>query len=359
MDDLLNTFSPYGEFLKDRFFTQTYGRIASRIMLDVPLEANRDNMTTVKEMLAETGGDFQVVYKNWTIGNTNKAEDKDDYEREFFYHIPNKRTCVWVSLHYEKLLMEFLYREDDQANEQWVLDVCKTFRSKFGKEKGPTFKVLSKGGGQFYTEEININAFDVDVNKLYNDDFAEIHRIIDESLAVDNSGLILFHGPPGTGKTSYIKHLLDKHNERNFIFIPNDFVNELLQPDFISFLITSKNSILVIEDAEKVITSRENASTNSVVSTILQLTDGLFSDYLNIKIICTFNTSIEKVDKALFRKGRMIAFYEFKALSLDKTNALRKSLDQGEGNEPMTLAEIFNLDKESFEDSSKGKRIGF
>ncbi|MEZ4685662.1 MAG: hypothetical protein R3B47_06230 [Bacteroidia bacterium] len=43
----------------------------------------------------------------------------------------------------------------------------------------------------------------------------------------DSSGLILLHSAPGTGKTSYIKHLISKFPERKFIFIQNEFVHEL------------------------------------------------------------------------------------------------------------------------------------
>jgi DNA polymerase III delta prime subunit len=243
--------------------------------------------------------------------------------------------------------------------EAQILDFCRSIRNKFGKKKSPTLKLLSKSGDQFYTEEIKINSFEQDIDKLYNDDFLEIHGIINESIDVDRSGLILLHGPPGTGKTSYIKNLLSSHSDRDFIFIPNNFVNELLQPDFISFLISNKNSILVIEDAEKVITSRETVNTHSVVSTILQLTDGLFSDFLNIKIICTFNTSIDRIDKALLRKGRMIAFYEFKALSVEKANELKRSLGFEEGQDEMTLAEIFYLKDKGFEDGRPLVSIGF
>jgi ATP-dependent 26S proteasome regulatory subunit len=133
----------------------------------------------------------------------------------------------------------------------------------------------------------------------------------------------------------------------------------LLNPEFISFLLKNKSCILIIEDAEKVITTREYQSESSVVSTILQLTDGLFSDYLNIKIICTFNTSIERVDKALLRKGRMIANYEFKPLSKEKTNKLLESRGFDAVDKEMALADIFNFDKRSFEGAANSKKIGF
>jgi ATP-dependent 26S proteasome regulatory subunit len=116
--------------------------------------------------------------------------------------------------------------------------------------------------------------------------------------------------------------------------------------------------VLIIEDAEKVVISRENGADDSVVSTILQLTDGLFSDFLNIKILCTFNTNIERIDKALLRKGRMIAKYKFMPLAPDKTAALAKKLGHENVSGSLTLADIFGYEQRSFNNAPK-RGIGF
>ena len=232
-------------------------------------------------------------------------------------------------------------------------------RAKYGSEKKPGFKVLVSSEGRFYTDDIDTIDFEsVDINELYNDDFVEVDQIVSQSLQKNESGMILLHGEPGTGKTTYIKHLICKHTDKQFIFIQNDFVRDLLNPSFVFFLLQNKNSILLIEDAEKVVISRESSSNDSVVSTILQLTDGLFSDYLNIKIICTFNTNIERIDKALLRKGRMIAKYKFTALSTEKTKALAEKMGFENVTGSMTLADIFGADKKDFKDAEK-KAIGF
>lgn len=123
-------------------------------------------------------------------------------------------------------------------------------------------------------------------------------------------------------------------------------------------MIRQRNAVLIIEDAEKIIMSRNQGDKNSVVSTILQLTDGLFSDYLSIKVICTFNTDISKVDKALFRKGRMIAFYEFSALSLEKTKHLLNGT-AAKVSKGLTLAEIYNFNKKDYSEETVKKTIGF
>jgi SpoVK/Ycf46/Vps4 family AAA+-type ATPase len=135
-------------------------------------------------------------------------------------------------------------------------------------------------------------------------------------------------------------------------------VKDLLKPSFISFLLQNKNSVLIIEDAEKVVVSRDNVSEDSIVSTILQLTDGLFSDFLNIKILCTFNTDIDRIDKALLRKGRMIAKYNFTPLSAEKTEQLAKKLGHDSVRGSLTLADIFEYDKREFKNAVK-KAVGF
>jgi SpoVK/Ycf46/Vps4 family AAA+-type ATPase len=223
----------------------------------------------------------------------------------------------------------------------------------------PGFKVLAAANGGFYTEDVNTMDFrSVDIGELYNDDFADIDLIITQSLTKNEAGIILLHGDPGTGKTTYIKHLISKFRDKEFIFVQNDFVSDLLKPVFISFLLQNRNAILIIEDAEKVVISRDQESNDSVVSTILQLTDGLFSDFLNIKIICTFNTTIDRLDKALLRKGRMIAKYKFSALVPEKAAALAQKLGHENVTGSLTLADIFGLDKPEFNNPSQ-KTIGF
>ena len=88
--------------------------------------------------------------------------------------------------------------------------------------------------------------------------------------------------------------------------------------------------------------------------------DGLLSDIFNIKIIATFNEDIRKVDDALLRKGRLVYRYEFKELSVEKTNALFKMLKiDHTSDKEMTLADIFNYEKDNGSETNEKKKIGF
>ncbi len=77
--------------------------------------------------------------------------------------------------------------------------------------------------------------------------------------------------------------------------------------------------------------------------------------YLRIQIICTFNAPLTRIDKALLRKGRVIASYEFKPLTIKKSNTLLKSLNSEYiTTKEMTLAEVFyQKDLDFFEERQK------
>jgi ATP-dependent 26S proteasome regulatory subunit len=95
------------------------------------------------------------------------------------------------------------------------------------------------------------------------------------------------------------------------------------------------------------------------VSNILNLTDGILGDCLNIQIIATFNMKREKIDQALLRKGRLIAEHKFDKLSINEVNKLLEYIGkEGKVTEPMTLADIYNIDEELFK-VEENLKIGF
>lgn len=359
MAQLIDSFDAYHDFEAGTYFTVCFDRLPSRLQVAIPLEQTRENMDSVLAELGPGTYDLKADFKNWrTLNGSDRADFSKDFPYEYLFKSSSKKLIVWVSLQHDELEVLFLYDLADLEIEQWVIDVSQKIRTRFGDAKTSVFKVLSRNQNHvFFTEDIKIDTLSVDISKHYNDDFKEVDEIISNSLTEDRAGLILLHGIPGTGKTSYIKHLITQVDHTSFIFIQNEFINELLHPDFMSFLLHNRNAVLIIEDAEKVITSRDYTNESSVVSTILQLTDGLFSDYLNIKIICTFNTSMDKIDKALLRKGRMIAYYEFGPLSANKAAELLQALNHEPPSDAMTLADIFNYSTRQFGETTK--KIGF
>lgn len=199
----------------------------------------------------------------------------------------------------------------------------------------------------------------------YNEDFTDFFQSLQKNLNENDTGLYLMYGEAGTGKSSAIRHLITQ-TDRKVVFIPPQMINCLSNPDFTELVTNNlQNCILVIEDAEKALMKRETEdgfSNSELVSSVLNLTDGLYADLAKTSIIATYNCDRSLIDPALLRKGRLRAEYHFKKLTLDRTKALMKHNGHNvDIDEEMTLADIFNYTKQyTNENRSKNKKsIGF
>lgn len=229
------------------------------------------------------------------------------------------------------------------------------------KKKKANIQLVKSEMGHMDTEEYDLPSPNIDLELNYGSEFIKVHETIVKKLNQNNGkGIILLHGDPGTGKTSYIKHLTSLIKDKDILFIPPSMAEMLSEPSIIPFLMDHKNSILIIEDAERVISDREINGSSAGVSNILNLTDGILGDCLSIQIVATFNMKKEKIDKALLRKGRLIAEHKFEKLTTNEANKLLLTLKKDYiTEEPMCLADIYNIDVELFKTDNKKSKIGF
>lgn len=293
---------------------------------------------------------------------------KDHFYNKIYFH--ENKTAEFDDIFYllyddfiidfdtQNSIVRFLFRETDIAKVEKIVSEIKKFRQRVSTKKSEILLLFSERN-RIETKTMIITKPKLNIEDNYNDDFAKIHQTIIRRLSKKNDkGLVLLHGRPGTGKTSYIRYLISSI-KKNVIFLPPNMAGAITNPDLIPVLIDNPNSIFVIEDAENIITDREKEG-NSPVSALLNISDGLLSDCLNIQIICSFNTDISKVDRALMRKGRLIAKYEFNELEAQKANSLSAKLGYNTTfNKPMTLTDIYNQDEIDYRASQKRKRIGF
>ena len=248
----------------------------------------------------------------------------------------------------------------DNCNVEFVSN-CTALVSRFRerqKRRPLEINLIVKGYDGFELKSMEIKRTRLELDLFYENDFTEVDAIIRNLLKKKNDkGIVLLHGLPGTGKTTYLRFLLGKIRKR-VLFLSPTVAGNLMDPEFIDLLVDNPNTVLIIEDAEKIIMDRR-VSNGSAVSNLLNISDGLMADFLNVQLICTFNSPLTMIDGALMRKGRLIARYEFGKLGIEKAQKLSKFLGyRNEINRPMSVAEIANQHDKDFE-SERNHAIGF
>jgi len=346
----LTAYYPYSQDVK--WYINYFGQIPE-IMFDFYYEGS-NYIIDIDRVDKWLSGSELVEFKmlNKTAYDI-KRNQYDIEELSYFYVLKDK---VMIRIQQDKLII-IAPTEDNKVYKKVFDFIRKSFRRmKLDKE----FFILNFKNNHFSLKSIKIKPVDLDLKKNYNDDFIEFDKDLVSNLENEKSGIILLHGEPGTGKTTYLKKLIIDVDKK-FIYINPNLVPNLLSPDFIDFIAQNNNSILIIEEAEKIIKDRINFDSNQAsVSNLLNISDGLLSDALQMKIICTFNADIKDIDKALLRKGRIMSKYEFKALEKNKAQEIITELypeDNIVVDKAMTIAEIYNFDKKDYQ--VKYNSVGF
>src|ERR1035437_7871817 len=247
-------------------------------------------------------------------------------------------------------------RRDEYFEEEIEQYISKCTLKK--KPNKPVIYMVEVSGGNFNLQshpvDDNFQIKDLDVN--YGFGFEKFHNELMKRFLSESKGLVLFHGQPGTGKTYYIRHLLRSMatNRKIVIYMPPNMVDHLVEPSFMTFISHQVKHysdqgffcVLLIEDAEPLLAKRQEGVRIQGVTNLLNMTDGLLNDMLNLQIICTFNVDLHKLDSALLRPGRLIARKEFKALSELDANLLAQRLGiKHHFKKPATLSEVYSFGK--------------
>ena len=170
-----------------------------------------------------------------------------------------------------------------------------------------------------------------------------------------DASILLLIGPPGTGKTTFIRGLL-QHTEQSAIVT---YDANILSKDYLfAQFIEGDRGILVIEDADNFLGARSDG--NDMMHKFLNVGDGLVTTKNKKMIFSTNLPSIRDIDPALIRPGRCFDIVNFSPLSEEQAQALAKRINVKYDNKTegqYSIADIFH--KQVQAPKSQKRKVGF
>lgn len=174
-----------------------------------------------------------------------------------------------------------------------------------------------------------------------------------------SASVLLLIGQRGTGKSTMLRSMLYASKVKEASMCCN--AETLASPGITPWISSQgRNALVILEDADLLIGKRDDG--NRQMSAILNLTEGIVKNGLKL-IISTNLSSLDKVDPALLRPGRMFDVLSFHQLTIEQAKDVRVAKELPEvdfGNKTtLTLAETLNYVDDSDMERRKQGGVGF
>lgn len=222
---------------------------------------------------------------------------------------------------------------------------------------------LTQSGGEMGISEVG-TAGSLLIEGNYTPQVLEDFQFIIEDLQkkIPFGRLVIVEGKPGVGKTRFLRGIINEVLDAIFILVPSHVVESLAGPEMMPMLLkarglagSDKPIVLIIEDGDRCLVIRESGDDKQMaaISALLNLTDGILGQAIDLRVVVTTNASIlakdettglDAVDPALRRPGRLSKHTVIGSVSAKQAAKIFKRETEGEVAEfegPHTLAQIY------------------
>jgi uncharacterized protein DUF5925/ATPase family protein associated with various cellular activities (AAA) len=170
--------------------------------------------------------------------------------------------------------------------------------------------------------------------------------------AAQRGNLLLWHGPPGTGKTFAIRALawawkkwcrFEYVVDPEALFGNGGYLNEVLLCTEIVEQ-SKKHRLLILEDCGEMMTADAKCVIGQGLSRLLNVSDGILGHATNVMILVTTNEDLGKLHPAIARPGRCFSEIAFGRFPRDEANRWLSAVgSDARTHDASTLSELYSI----------------
>jgi hypothetical protein len=315
-------------------------------------ESNLNDFLLIYDLLGErpnriiihdtfSGFEFESIIKSENYSNVNSVTEFIPNDDEYLVNEKNLAKIseesygeIWISYvilnkNSEKYLINdivFYFKDDNQREKiNFIIEKLSDCIFDYDNKSFEKINTLVVNNSILDIEPLYFDS-EYDIDTCYNDKTIKDIKNLSKKIKKSNTGLSIFYGERGTGKTSISKYLASKI-DRMSIYIPINMIEQSINnPEFRGFIKKFDKCFLIVDDCEYVYNSLFGKM-NLFSSNILQLIDGFLSDNLNLHILLIFNIdNIDDIDENLLESNNLVDIVEFDHLCHLKAEELSKNL---------------------------------
>jgi hypothetical protein len=295
---------------------------------------------------------FKVLYNELKFNKKFVLEEEftNEYRYPVVYRIIGFiKNCPLFYLSHEERLMSAGFESKDYVNRiasfRWNYKKIKNYIKEVHKTNTDVSVDLLLPG---YSDRIGqirkINFEPIITNQICKDFESDVKTVIEKKKLKTSA---IFYGPPGNGKTTFVKYLSIKYDlPIKVITLSPDWNNHDL---LVLFSQIPKNCIVLLEDFDnyfegrKCIVGGDNKNIKFTFDILLNSLDGLYTTYDGVVFIMTTN-SIDKIDGSLKnRPSRFKYIINFINPEIEIRKKILNSEEYAKKTENLSLDQVFKV----------------